>query len=80
MFDQYQNKAMSDLENKDLLMVGKVKRKKLKLNAQLKSYAKGSILDIEVDAKGVPLERYWRDRVKDAKIDNCVEFIKGANK
>ncbi|MGR3179834.1 MAG: hypothetical protein ACUZ8E_17480 [Candidatus Anammoxibacter sp.] len=80
MLKEYQNKAVPNLENKDSPMASKVKKKKLKLNAPLKNYPIDHVLEIEVDPRGIPLDRYWRDRIKDAKIDNCVEFVKGANK
>ena len=35
---------------------------------------------IAVDKHGVPLDKFWRDRLKDAVIDNCVEVIKPATK
>ena len=50
-------------------------KKKLKLNAPLRGYPAGTVLPITVDNKGVPTERYWRDRLKDAKKDKCVEFV-----
>ena len=46
----------------------------IKLNAPLRGYAAGTELRIEVDKDGTPLERYWRDRFKDAKTDKCVEL------
>lgn len=57
--------------------------KYLQLNADLGGKKKGEIIRIEctkVVEKGketryIPIERYWRDRLKDAKTDNCVEFV-----
>ena len=54
---------------------GKMSKKTIRLNAPLRSYAAGTELRIEVDEHGTPLDRYWRDRFKDAKKDNCVEFV-----
>lgn len=28
------------------------------------------------DNAGIPVDRFWRNRLKDAKIDNCVEVVK----
>lgn len=53
---------------------------KLKIN-NVKGYS--GIIPIETDSKRVPLSKFWRDRLKDAKIDNCVEIVKqkrGSNK
>ena len=30
----------------------------------------------EVDKKGTPRERWWTNRLKDAKIDGCIEVVK----
>lgn len=48
---------------------------KLKLHAILGGFEKGQI--IGVNAKdGIPLDKYWRDRIKDSKIDGCVSIVK----
>lgn len=31
---------------------------------------------VQTDEKGVPLERFWRNRLKDAETDNCVEVVR----
>jgi hypothetical protein len=42
---------------------------------------KGFSGEFEVaDNKGVPLDKFWRDRLKDAKTDKCVEIIKRTRK
>jgi len=48
---------------------------KVKLNIGLRQYPKDTVLNIEVDEKSTPIDRYWRRRFLDSKIDNCVEFI-----
>ena len=52
-----------------------MKKRTIKLNAPLRGYPEGAEIQIKVDKAGTPLERYWRDRFKDSKIDNCVEFV-----
>lgn len=69
MFTDYENKAMTRYE-----------KKKLKLNAPLRGNPKGTVVRIEVDKDGVPVDQYWRNRVKDAAIDGCVEFVKPTKK
>ncbi len=49
---------------------------KLKLNQPMLGYAAGREVTIQTDKDGVPLEKFWRRRLKDAEIDNCVEVIK----
>ena len=56
-------------------MVKGYENKKLQLNADLGGRKKGSTINIRVDSEGTPLDRYWRDRIKDAKSDKCVEFV-----
>lgn len=57
--------------------------KYLKLNADLGGKKKDVVLRIECTkvvekdkkTRYIPKERYWRDRLKDANIDKCVEFV-----
>jgi len=49
--------------------------KSLLLNADLANKKKGAIINIKVDKEGTPVDPYWRNRVKDSKMDNCVEFV-----
>lgn len=37
-------------------------------------------LTIQTDENGVPLERFWRKRLKDAETDNCIEIVKTPKK
>jgi len=48
---------------------------KIKLNVSLKGYAKDSIIDIDADTKGNPIDLYWARRLEDSQIDNCIEVI-----
>lgn len=49
---------------------------KLKINKRVKGHAVGAVVDVPVDADGTPLDKFWRRRLKDAKIDECVEVVK----
>ena len=44
---------------------------KLKVN-NVKGFS--GTIEIE-DSNGIPVERFWRNRLKDAEIDNCCEVI-----
>lgn len=57
-------------------MIEGYEKKVLKLNAPLRGLPDGAKVTIKVDKDGTPVDRYWRDRLKDAKNDQCVEFIK----
>lgn len=51
---------------------------KLKLNQPMKGYESGREVTVKTDASGIPLEKFWRRRLKDAAIDNCVEVVKAS--
>lgn len=51
------------------------KRVQIKLNTSLRGYPPGTKMKILVDSKGIPFERYWRDRLKEAEVDNCIELL-----
>lgn len=79
MLDEYDKKVVTSYDKKaSRTMAGK--KKTLKINQPLRGYAPGQTIQIEVDESGVPLERYWRDRLKDAQADSCVELVKGSKK
>lgn len=51
---------------------------KIKLNQNLSTpkgkLNKGDIIEIE-DINEEPLDHFWRNRLKDSTIDNCIEII-----
>ena len=52
---------------------------RLKIKNQALAEALGYALDDIVDVEcrhGIPVNREWRNRIKDAEIDGCVEAIK----
>lgn len=42
------------------------------LNTPLRGYKAGQKLNLEVDENGTPIDKYWRRRLRDAKIDGCI--------
>ena len=52
---------------------------KLKIN-KVAGYAAGSVVDIQTDKGGIPLDKFWRKRLKDAALDECVEVDKPSKK
>lgn len=50
-------------------------KREIKINKYFGGYSVGEIVSIECDKDGVPLVREWRNRVNDATVDNCVEFV-----
>lgn len=53
---------------------------KLKINSPHLGYSIGTEVDVEVNKQKVPLSRFWRRRLADAKTDNCVEVVKKPSK
>jgi hypothetical protein len=58
-------------------MIEKYENKEIKINKAVGGYNVGDIVKVAVDKAGTPIKRYWRDRFKDANIDNCVEVVSG---
>lgn len=52
---------------------------KIKLNQDVKTprglKKAGSIISLESDVNNIPLDRFWRFRLKDSAIDNSIEVI-----
>lgn len=48
---------------------------KIMLNTDLVKFKKGHILTLECDEEGIPFNPFWRRRLLDAVIDNCVTVI-----
>lgn len=51
------------------------KKVNVRLNSPLRGFRDGQVVRVVVDSNGVPIERYWRDRFKDAQTDGCLEVI-----
>lgn len=43
-------------------------------------YNAGTQLIIFVDSEGTPLDHFWRSRLKDSAIDDCIEVINKSTK
>jgi len=48
--------------------------RELKINSGALGYLPGSKIMIHCDSSGIPVEQFWRNRIRDAKIDKCVEW------
>ena len=49
-------------------------------NIVLEKLKPGQEKKIEVDKIGTPIDKFWRRRLKDSKIDNCIEIVKTKTK
>lgn len=47
---------------------------KIKINLKIKNYKIGEIIEIE-SVNGIPTDIFWRNRLNDSKIDNCIEIV-----
>ena len=47
-----------------------------KLSYLKRDYKENEIVEVKSDKHGTPLDSFWRNRIKDSEIDNCVEIIK----
>ena len=52
-----------------------IKKISLKINKPFFGKKIGDIIEISADKSGIPLDAYWRNRLKDSAIDNCIEII-----
>lgn len=50
------------------------KTKQLKLNTDLNGFKEGQIIKVKTTG-GIIEDPYWRRRLKDSAIDNCVEVV-----
>lgn len=48
------------------------KKVKFIVKADIHGYKSGQTVLIEMDKNGTPIDRLWRRRLKDAKIDGCI--------
>jgi hypothetical protein len=48
---------------------------KLLIKKDFDRYTKGQIVTVK-SVKKIPVDIYWRRRLKDAEIDGCVEVVK----
>lgn len=55
-----------------------MKNIKLKLNEAMQGYEAGRVITVQADSNGLPLEKFWRRRLKDAQTDKCVEIVKAS--
>ena len=48
----------------------------LKINKPIHGHPSGSTVRVQADDASVPLDKFWRDRIRDAEIDDCVTVVK----
>jgi len=58
-------------------MITGYENKRLKLNTSLRGHDAGTTIRVRVDKSGIPVDPYWRNRVKDSEVDGCCEFVSG---
>ena len=48
------------------------KKVEFTVNADIHGFKAGQTIMLDLDKRGIPVERTWRRRLKDAKIDGCI--------
>ncbi len=48
----------------------------LKINSEGLGYPIGTELEIASDKSGMPISKFWRRRLKDSEVDNCITVVK----
>lgn len=51
-----------------------IEKKDVRINVNLLTFKAGQVIKLKF-RKGVPVDRFWRRRLQDAKIDNCIEVV-----
>ena len=51
----------------------------IKVLMNIPGYKAGKKVKVETNG-GVPVLKFWRDRLRDAEIDNCVKVLKSTKK
>ena len=77
MIDKYENKELllnADLTGKKKGQVIKIQVDKVVRRIPIEKKKKSDKQKFEEKTEFIPTERYWRDRLKDAPIDGCVEW------
>ena len=46
----------------------------LKINKDVGGHKAGSTFKVQCNDNGIPLDVFWRRRLKDSAVDNCVEW------
>ena len=47
----------------------------IKVLKEIPGHKAGVTVKVQVNGK-IPVQKFWRDRLRDAAIDNCVEIVK----
>lgn len=58
-----------------------MKTKEIQINSDfVTGYKSGDIVNVKFDDNNIPLDKFWRNRLKDSAIDNCCEIIEEKEK
>ena len=50
-------------------------RRQIKVNKSFAGHLAGKIIDLECDDRGNIKDQFWGARMRESKIDGCVEFV-----
>ena len=43
-------------------------------------FKKGDVITLELDSNGIPSDTFWRARLRDSKVDNCLSLLSKVTK
>lgn len=49
---------------------------KIKIKKKFHTYVVDEVVIVDADSQGNPYSRFWRNRLRDSVVDDCVEFVK----
>ncbi len=53
-----------------------MKNIRIQVKKQMANHSVGDIVHLDADDNGVPIDFFWRRRLRDAKMDGCCEIMK----
>ena len=48
---------------------------KIQINKPFLKHKSGDVVEVKSNDKGNPYDKFWRNRIRDSQIDNCVQVV-----
>lgn len=56
-----------------------LEKTEIKMLMNVGQYKKDKVISINTNPVGIPVDRFWRRRIQDAKKDNCIQKLDSHN-